>query len=95
MRQHLGLRLRRRVRDLPPLSTASESNPRAVGGGSFVRKFFGLRFAGFGGLSDTSERPAVLGGHDLVILTERLPHSKGAVGLVFRVRFTSSILWSR
>ena len=32
----------------------------------------------------------MLGGHDLVILTERFPHSKGALGLAFPVCFTFS-----
>ena len=44
----------------------------------------------FGGLPDTFERPAALGGRDLVIPTERFPQSKGAVVLAFRACFTFS-----
>ena len=33
----------------------------------------------------------MLGGHNLVNLTERFPHSKGAKGLAFPVCFTSSL----
>ena len=50
---------------------------------------FPASFHGFlGGLPDTFERPAALCGHNLEFLTERLPHTKGAKGLVFSVCFT-------